>query len=511
MSASDLSQEKPDVVVIGAGNAALCSAISAHENGANVLILEAAPLERRGGNSHFTGGAFRFAYNGIEDLQEICTDMTEQEINEVDYGTYTEEQFFDDMFELTKFRTDPDLCEILVRNSFETAKWVSRQGVKLRPGLGRQAFKVDGRFKFWGGLALHIWGGGPDMMKALYDNAESKRIRIYYETPAVSLLRSGNRVVGVIAQHQGKTVEIPAKAVVLACGSFESNPQMRAQYLGRNWDVAKVRGTQYNMGAGLRMAMECGARPHGNWSGCHSVAWDVNAPPYGDLTIGDQFQKHNYPFGIIVNSNGERYVDEGANFHSHTYAKYGGIILEQPDMNVWQVFDAKVAHLLRSEYRIRRVTKAESDTLEGLAGMLEGVDGTRFLETVKQFNKACKTDIPFNPNVLDGRCTEGLAVNKTNWANPLDTPPYHAYHVTTGVTFTFGGVKVTTKAEIEDQYGGMIPGLYAAGEMVGGLFYNNYASGTGLMSGAVFGRLAGKNAARFAKECDSAQSATMAD
>ena len=172
------------------------------------------------------------------------------------------------------------------------------------------------------------------------------------------------------------------------------------------------------------------------------MAWDVNAPPYGDLTVGDQFQKHNYPFGIIVNAKGERYVDEGANFHSHTYAKYGGEIMRQPGMFAWQVFDAKVSHLLRGEYRIRRVTKAEA----------EHAGGTRrqarrrrcrdaFLRTVREFNAACRTDVPFNPNVLDGRRTEGLAIDKTNWANPLDTPPFHAYHVTTGVTFTFGGVK----------------------------------------------------------------------
>ena len=154
---------------------------------------------------------------------------------------------------------------------------------------------------------------------------------------------------------------------MLACGSFESNPEMRAKYLGPGWELAKVRGTRFNMGAGLNMALAIGARPCGNWSGCHSVAWDINAPPYGDLTVGDQFQKHNYPFGILVNAKGERYVDEGANFHSHTYAKYGAEIVRLPGMFAWQVFDAKVSQLLRGEYRIRRVTKAEAGTLEELA------------------------------------------------------------------------------------------------------------------------------------------------
>jgi tricarballylate dehydrogenase len=499
MNYLDLSQQRPDVLVVGAGNAALCAAISAHEHGARVLMLEAAPFEERGGNSHFTGGAFRFAYRGVEDLITVLPSLADEDLSNVDFGTYTEEQFFDDMFAVTEYRTDPDLCEILVRNSLKTATWVAQQGVKLQPGLGRQAYKVDGKFKFWGGLALHIWGGGPELLKALYANVERRGIAILYETPAVSLIREHGRVAGVIAEQDGEPVEVRAGAVVLACGSFESNPEMRARYLGPNWELAKIRGTRFNMGAGLNMALAIGARPHGNWSGCHSVAWDINAPPYGDLTVGDQFQKHNYPFGLLINAKGERYVDEGANFHSHTYAKYGGEIMRQPGMFAWQVFDAKAHPLLRGEYRIRRVTKAEAPTLEGLAPKLDGVDPQVFLCTVREFNAACRGDVPFNPNVLDGRRTTGLTIDKTNWAVPLDTPPFHAYHVTTGVTFTFGGVKISNSGEVENLYGRVIPGLYAAGEMVGGLFFHNYCSGTGLMSGATFGRLAGRSAAQWAK------------
>jgi tricarballylate dehydrogenase len=504
MPSLDLTTARPDVLVVGAGNAALCTAISAHESGARVLMLEAAPFEERGGNSHFTGGAFRFAFRGVDDLVAVLPSLADEDLSNVDFGTYTEEQYFDDLFALTQFRTDPELAEILVRGSLETAKWVARQGVKLQPGLGRQAYKVDGKFKFWGGLALHIWGGGAEMLKALYANAERRGIPIAYETPAVSLIREHGRVAGVIAEQKGVPVEIKAGTVVLACGSFESNPEMRARYLGPGWELARVRGTRFNMGTGINMALAIGARPYGHWSGCHSVAWDVNAPPYGDLTVGDQFQKHNYPFGILVNARGERYVDEGANFHSHTYAKYGAEIVKQPGMFAWQVFDAKATELLRSEYRIRRVTKAEAMTLEELAPKLEGVDAAAFLRTVQEFNAACRSDVPFNPNILDGRRTQGLTIDKTNWANPLDTPPFHAYHVTTGVTFTFGGVKISSQGEVEDLYGRIIPGLYAAGEMVGGLFFHNYASGTGLMSGATFGRLAGRNAAQFvtqAKVC----------
>ena len=487
-----------DVIVVGGGNAALCSALSANENGARVLVLEAAPYDERGGNSHYTGGAFRFAYRGVDDLIAVNPAVAEADLPNIDFGSYSEEQFLDDMFELTEYRTDPELCELLVRSSLDTAKWISRQGVKLEPGLGRQAYKIDGKFKFFGGLALHIWGGGAELLKALYTTAEKRGVPVVYDTPVLDLLHEDGRVVGVVARSNGKHVELRAGAVILACGGFESNPEMRARYLGPGWDAAKVRGTRFNMGDGLMMALKLGAQPHGNWSGCHSVAWDINAPAYGDLTIGDQFQKHNYPYGVVVNAKGERFFDEGVNFHSHTYAKYGGEIMKQPGMFAWQVFDDKVTHLLRSEYRIRRTTKAEANTLEELAQKLTGVDPDAFLRTMAAFNAACRQDIPFNPNVRDGKRTEGLAIDKTNWAQPLDKPPFHAYHVTTGVTFTFGGLKVTSDAEVVDRYGGTVPGLYAAGEMVGGLFYQNYASGTGLMSGATFGRFAGAHAARYA-------------
>jgi tricarballylate dehydrogenase len=214
--------------------------------------------------------------------------------------------------------------------------------------------------------------------------------------------------------------------------------------------------------------------------------------------VGDGFQKHSYPFGIMLNARGERFVDEGADFRNYTYAKYGSVILHQPGQFAWQLFDRKVVHLLRDEYRIRQVTKVSADTLEALVAKLDDVDGARALETIAQYNAAVRTDIPFNPNVKDGRRTEGLPVPKSNWANTLDTPPFEAYAVTCGVTFTFGGLRITRDAQVLDTEGAPIPGLFAAGELVGGLFYLNYPGGSGLMSGAVFGRIAGDSAGRAA-------------
>ena len=494
-----MDQEQHDVIVVGAGNAATCAALSAREHGARVLMLEIAPEAARAGNSAFTGGAFRIVYHGAEDLARLIPDISETELRDVDFGTYDEAQYFDDMGRMTEYRCDPDLTEILIRSSFAAGVWMREQGVRFQLGLGRQAFRVDGKFKFWGGLACHIWGGGKELMKALHARAGRDGIEVLYETPAIGLLAGDRGVEGVRVRHQGRVRELRAKAVVLACGGFEANPEMRARYLGRNWDLVKVRGSRFNTGQGLRMALDLGAAAAGHWSGAHAVAWDLNAPPFGDLDVGDRFQKHNYPFGIVVNARGERFLDEGLDFHSYTYARYGGEILNQPGLFAWQVFDQKVTHLLREEYRIPRITKEKADSFEELAPRLDGVDPARFLDTVRAFNAAPRPEAPFNPNLHDGLRTTGLPIDKTNWAQRLDQPPYEAYAVTTGITFTFGGLKISNDAAVEDTAGHPIPGLYAAGEIVGGLYYHNYASGTGLMAGAVFGRLAGRNAAATAK------------
>jgi tricarballylate dehydrogenase len=244
------------------------------------------------------------------------------------------------------------------------------------------------------------------------------------------------------------------------------------------------------------MALDIGAMPHGHWSGCHAVGWDRNAPPFGDVNVGDQFQKHSYPWGIMINANGERFVDEGADFRNYTYAKYGRVILNQPGMFAWQVFDQKLIPMLRDEYRIKQVTKVRANTLEELVQKMEGVNAEHALQEIKEYNAAVQHDKKFNMAIKDGRRTEGLKIDKTNWANTLDEPPFEAYAVTCGVTFSFGGLKITNDGEVEDTSGKPIPGLYAAGELVGGIFYHNYPGGTGLTNGSVFGKIAGESAAR---------------
>jgi tricarballylate dehydrogenase len=373
------------------------------------------------------------------------------------------------------------------------------KGVRFIPIYGRQAFKIGGKFKFWGGLTVEAVGGGPGLIKMLTDAATKRGIEIRYSARALSLIYDGVRVMGVRVRHGGVESELRSKSVVLACGGFESNSEWRTRYLGPGWDLAKVRGTRFNTGDGIRMAMAIGASPCGNWSGCHAVQWEMNAPEFGDLAVGDQFQKHSYPFAILVNATGKRFVDEGADFRNYTYAKYGRVVLEQPGQFAWQIFDQKVKHLQRDEYKIRQITKVVANTIEDFAHKLDGVNAEQFLKTVAEYNKAVCSDIPFNPNVKDGRRTEGLAVNKSNWANTIDEPPFEGYAVTCGLTFTFGGVRITTGAEVLNTDYQPIRGLYAAGELVGGLFYFNYPGGSGLTSGAVFGRIAGSAAARTGK------------
>jgi len=485
-----------DVIVVGAGNAAFCAALAAYEQGASVLLLECASEEEAGGNSRFTAGAFRCVYSDINDLKALMPDLTNEEVSNTDFGTYTEENFFDDMGRVTEYRTDPDLCELLVKRSKETMLWMRGKGIRFAPIFGRQAFKVGGKFKFWGGLTVEVWGGGPGLIAAYTETAKKNGIQIAYKTRALSLIADDDGIKGVRVRHQGRTTELKAKCVVLAAGGFQANSEMRTRYLGPLWELAKVRGSRFSTGDGIKMALDIGAMPAGNWSGCHAVGWDRNAPEFGDLSVGDNFQKHSYPFSIMLNANGERFLDEGADFRNYTYAKYGRLILMQPGQFAWQIFDKKVLHLLRDEYRIKRVSKVRADTLEELVKKLEGTNAERAIATIREYNKSVKRDVPFDPNVKDGRGTEGLAIPKSNWANTIEEPPFESYAVTCGITFTFGGLKIDTEARVIDSDGNPIAGLFAAGELVGGLFYFNYPGGTGLMAGSVFGKIAGTAAGR---------------
>jgi tricarballylate dehydrogenase len=494
-----MEKDVVDVIVIGGGNAALCAALSARDAGASVKLFERAPEDQRGGNSSFAGGNWRTVYDGVEDIKKIVPDLTPEELAVTDFGAYTEEQFFDDMARVTQFRTDPDLCEVIVKRSLETLIWMRGKGVRFLPYFGRQSFKVDGRVKFWGGVIITISGGGIGLVDSLFAASIKQGVQVSYQSQVTRLLWDERGVYGVEVLRGRKLEQHYARAVVVACGGFEANAEWRTRYLGKGWDLAKVRGSRFNTGDGIRMTMEAGAQARGHWSGCHAVGWERYATDYGETALRTSFQRHSYPYGIMINQDGKRFVDEGADLRPYTYAKYGHVILAQPGQFAWQIYDAKVEHLLREEYRGRHVTKVTADTLEGLVAKIEGVDQAQLLKTLNEYNAGVEGEGTFNPTVRDGLKTVGLEIPKSNWAQKFDKPPFQAFAITCGVTFTFGGIKINPEAEVVDVMDAAISGLYAAGEVVGGIFYFNYPGGSGLTSGAVFGKTAGTNAAKFAK------------
>jgi tricarballylate dehydrogenase len=484
-----------DIVIIGAGLAGLSAALTARKHGASVIVLECAPEAERGGNSRFSNGAMRAVYDGVEEIDALVGGLSDAERARADFGAYTREQYFDDLGRITQYRTDPDLAERLIDDSAETMRWLYAQGVRFLPLYEWHAPGPDGRIKFSGGSALETHGAGQGLSDALFRAAGRAGIKIIYEARAFALIEDDRGVIGVRVRTGRQRFEVRAKSIVLASGGFEANTEWRTRYLGPSWELAKVRGSRFNTGDGLRLALEVGAAPHGNWSGCHSASWDLNAPDVNELEFGTVFKRDDYLYGIIVNADGERFVDEGSDVRAATYAKLGRIILTQRGQVAWQIFDAKVAHFVHGEYRTRRAARFTANSLPELADKIEGIDRAKLLATIEQFNSAVSADRPFDASIKDGRRTEGLAIPKSNWAQAIDTPPFEAYAVTCGITFTFGGLRIDTACRVIDTDGVTIPGLYAAGEIVGGIFYFNYPGGAGLMSAAVFGRIAGETAA----------------
>jgi tricarballylate dehydrogenase len=473
-----------DVIVVGAGNAGMCAAHAAREQGARVLVVEKADEEWSGGNSAFTAGAIRIAHAGVDDLRAVVED--DERLDATDLDPYTADEFLADLRRVTQGRGDEAMARILVDDSGPTVRWLKQRGLRFRLMYERQSYEADGRHRFWGGLAVGTVDGGKGLVAQHRDAAAASGIEVRHGTPVRGL-----------APGEGVLVDgdvLRAPAVVLAAGGFESNPQMRAAYLGPNWDVAKVRGTPHNTGEVLRAALAHGAQPYGHWSGCHAIQWDAGAPPTGDRELTNRFSRQSYPVGIVVNADGERFIDEGADFRNYTYAMYGAEVLRQPRGWAAQIFDARTAGMLRTiDYEAPGATRVEARTLRELAAGL-GIDPARFTRTVRAFNAAVQPG-DFDPSVKDGKRTEGIEPPKTNWAVPIAMPPFIAFPVTCGITFTFGGVRVDEHARVLDTSGRPLPGLYAAGELVGGLFFHNYPGGSGLTAGAVYGRRAGNSAA----------------
>jgi tricarballylate dehydrogenase len=498
--AEAVSAPTSDVLVIGGGIAGLTAALAARDAGASVQLLERAPRAERGGNTRFSNGALRAAYRDIDDVRRLVPDLSDEQIARTDFGTYTRERYLTDLLRVTEGRSDPMLGRILAGESFDVLCWMMGRGVRYDPLWSAQAPPVNGHVSFYGGSAFEARGLGAGLVDALYAALEQRGGSVAYGARALTLLRERTGVRGASARFADGTLhDFAARCVVVASGGFESDVEWRTRYLGPGWDLAKVRGTRFNTGDGLRMALEAGAQPYGQWSGCHAASWAAHAPAAGDVTIEEKFKRDDFMHGIFINANGKRFVDEGADLRALTYAKYGRAVMEQPGSVAWQIFDAKTVPLLSEDYRDPSVAPIRANTLEELAAALTGVNGRAFLDTVTEYNRAVRDDVPHDPSRKDGRGTSGLTIPKSNWATTIDAAPFEAHPVSFGITFTFGGVRIDERCRVLDAEGEAIPGLYAAGEMVGGLFYFNYPGGSGLVSAAVFGRVAGRAAATSAE------------
>lgn len=503
---ADSAQRTPetfDVIVVGAGNAAFTAALAARAEGARVVVLEKATQKLRGGNTRFTGGLFRCTYNGIDDLMALIRDNDDP--SDVMIDPYTPEDFQHDIDRVTGGQADPALTHTLITRSYDTVHWMADLGVAWEFNRAVGPVRVAGaqKIKLARGGALRAKGEGVLLSSTLFRLATEADIPVWYETQAQQILTAEDgRVTGLTIRDPSGLRTVECKALVLASGGFQANPEMRTAYLGPSWSMVKVRGSRFNTGEMTRAALSVGAQSYGEWAGCHATPIDADAPAYGDLRLTDKTNRLSYPFSVMVNLDGERFVDEGEDFNLYTYARMGRDILQQRSATIFQVFDQQTVSLLETRYNTG--TPIIADSLAKLADHIEeryaALDFRRdaFLSTLEAYNAAAQ-DGPFDPDRKDGKRTRGLRPEKTNWATRLDQPPFYAYPVSLGITFTFGGLRINTDAAVVDHLDRPIPGLFATGEMTGGFFYRNYPGGSGLMRGAVFGRLAGTHAARWAR------------
>ena len=334
--------ERWDVVIVGSGNAGLSAALTAAASGASVLVIDAGPEEWIGGNSAFTAGAFRTTYGSLDDLRPVLP-VDDATAASIDVAPYTADDFRNDIQSMAGGRSDPDLVDVLVGEAADAVRWLADRGVSWELLEARQSFLVDGRRRFWGNLTIGIAGGGIGLIEAEAAAARWAGVMLRFDTRLVELELSEGRVVGVVVAGADGHERIEAGAVVLASGGFEADASRRAAYLGPGWDLAKVRGTPYDTGDPMFLAIAAGAATAGHWSGCHAIAWDAAAPPFGDRVLTNRFSRQSYPFGIVVDRDGRRFVDEGADFRNYTYARYGAEILRRPGALAFHLFDATTA------------------------------------------------------------------------------------------------------------------------------------------------------------------------
>ena len=459
---------KFDVLVIGGGNAALCAAISARRAGASVLVLEGAPKFYRGGNTRHTRN-MRCAHDAATDI------LT---------GPYTEEEFWDDLLRLTGGQTDEELAKFMISESKDILNWIVEQGVRWQPSLG-------------GTLSLgrtnsFFLGGGRAMLNALYLTAERIGVEVVYDAEVTGLqIEDGMFLSAGLKQPIDGATEIRASALVAAAGGFEANIEWLKQYWGDAADNFLIRGTPYNRGSILKILLDKGVQDIGDPTQCHAVAIDARAPKFdgGIITRHD-----SVVFGIVVNKHAQRFYDEGEDIWPKRYAIWGRLVAAQPDQIAYIIFDASVRH----SFMPTLFPPIEGGSIAELASRLE-LDPAALEKTIAGFNAAVRPGT-FDHTILDDCRTEGVTPPKTHWARKIETPPYLAYPVRPGITFTYLGTRVNKQSRMVMKDGKPSANMFAAGEiMAGNVLGKGYAAGIGMTIGSVFGRVAGREAAKNAR------------
>jgi tricarballylate dehydrogenase len=461
------TDKKYDTVVIGGGNAALCAAISARREGASVVVLEAAPKFYRGGNTRHTRN-MRCAHDAATDT------LT---------GPYSEEEMFDDLLRITGGNTDEPLAKHMIHESKAMLVWIAEQGVRFQPSLGGTL--TLGRTNSF------FLGGGRAMLNSLYQTAERLGVEIHYDAPVTKLDVQNGMFLSATVQRDGESKVFHGATLVAACGGFESNIEWLKQYWGEAAENFLIRGTPNNRGAVLKMLLDAGVQEVGDPTQCHAVAIDARAPKYdgGIITRLDCVV-----FGIVVNKEAKRFYDEGEDVWPKRYAIWGRLVAQQPDQIGYIIFDASSLRLFMPSL----YPPIQADTIGELARKFE-LDPAVLEKTVGDFNAAVRPGT-FNHTDLDDCRTEGLTPPKSHWARRIDKPPFYGYPVRPGITFTYLGTRVNKEARMLMKGGAPSANMFAAGEiMAGNVLGKGYAAGIGMTIGSVFGRIAGLEAAKNAR------------
>src|SRR5437667_1879282 len=464
----DLTQ-KFDVLVIGGGNAALCAAIGARRAGASVLVLEGAPKFYRGGNTRHT--------RNMRCAHDTATDILT--------GPYTEEEFWEDLLRVTGGETDEELARFMIKESKDILDWIVEQGVRWQPSLG-------GTLRL--GRSNSVFhGGGRAMLNALYRTAEQLGVEILYDAEVTELDIKDGMFLSASLKHNGAHESARASTLVAAAGGFEANIEWLKEYWGEAADNFLIRGTPYNRGSILKMLLAKDVQEIGDPTQCHAVAIDARAPKFdgGIITRHD-----SVVFGIVVNKNAERFYDEGEDIWPKRYAIWGRLVAAQPDQIAYIIFDKTVV----TSFMPTLFPPIGAGSIAELAGKLE-LDPAALEKTLSDFNAAVRPGT-FDHTILDDCRTEGLTPPKTHWARKIDAPPYLAYPVRPGITFTYLGTRVNKQSRMLMKDGKPSANMFAAGEiMAGNVLGRGYAAGIGMTIGSVFGRIAGREAAKNAKNC----------